>query len=223
MQVLKLVIQCKCVRSMGFPSGQFSRVDNFSTSCQWRARKKVSQYSTVDTERYSSLVILIFFIIAFLKHLLIHLCDVLDIFRLGKLLHAAIEDTFTQETSSEEDHECPAEVTGEIESVSNVLNDIAGARLICNHHALFFNTSEKPKPFLRHTYDNPLQVAAYMGALNSDHNYNYQVENGLIVVAYKDGSPAHAHFLNSEQIMPFWEKWLLRLEEYRKKSQNRIK
>lgn len=44
-----------------------------------------------------------------------------------------------------------------------------------------------------------------------------QVENGLIVVAYKDGSPAHAHFLNSEQILPFWEKWLLRLEEYAEK------
>ncbi len=56
MQVLKLLIQRKCVRSKGFPSGQFSRVNNFSTSCQWRARKKVSQYSTVDTERYSSLV-----------------------------------------------------------------------------------------------------------------------------------------------------------------------
>lgn len=56
MQVLKLLTQCKCARPMGFPSGQFSRVDNLSTGCQWRARKKVSQYSSVDTERYSSLV-----------------------------------------------------------------------------------------------------------------------------------------------------------------------
>jgi len=56
MQVLKVLIQYKCARSMGLPSGQFSRVDHFSTSCQWLARKKVSQYSTVDTERYKSLV-----------------------------------------------------------------------------------------------------------------------------------------------------------------------
>lgn len=41
-----------------------------------------------------------------------------------------------------------------------------------------------------------------------------QVDSGLIVVAYKDGSPAHTHFLKSEQVVQYWDKWLYRLEEY---------
>ncbi|XP_051504664.1 mitochondrial genome maintenance exonuclease 1-like [Myxocyprinus asiaticus] len=332
-QALKQMIQCNRVRSIGFLSGQFSRVDNFSSSCQWRTRKKVSQCSTVDTERYSSLVRAVlssktssqtpesiededcqlygpvirsrppslerrvpknlhpllnqakgqseyvpgplaritlqkdsnkpsmpsvtkilqktmppeqaFYLERWKRRMIAELGEdgfkeySLNVFKQGKLFHSAIEETFTQETPSKEELECPEVVAGYIDSVSHVLNDITGVRAIESavHHSTLqylgivdcvahyrgslcvidWKTSEKPKPFLHNTYDNPLQVTAYIGALNGDDNYSYQVENGLIVVAYKDGSPAHAHFLNSEQIMPFWEKWLLRLEEYAEK------
>nr|KAF6471821.1 mitochondrial genome maintenance exonuclease 1 [Molossus molossus] len=83
-----------------------------------------------------------------------------------------------------------------------------------------WKTSEKPKPFIRNTFDNPLQVVAYVGAINHDGNYSFQVHCGLIVVAYKDGSPAHPHFMDPELCSQYWEKWLLRLEEYTKKEKD---
>ncbi|KAI4884919.1 hypothetical protein NFI96_013223 [Prochilodus magdalenae] len=164
----------------------------------------------------------------------------MNLFKHGRLFHAAIEATLTQEASPKEDAEGPEEVSGYLQSIGHVLEEVTGVRAIesvVEHQSLRYlgivdcvatyrgslcvidwKTSEKPKPFLHNTYDNPLQVAAYIGALNSDNNYNYQVENGLIVVAYKDGSPAHSHCLNAEQVMQYWEKWLFRLEEYKEKD-----
>lgn len=47
-----------------------------------------------------------------------------------------------------------------------------------------------------------------------------QVNCGLIVVAYKDGSPAHPHFMGMDLCSQYWTKWLLRLEEYGEKRKN---
>ncbi|XP_045850741.1 mitochondrial genome maintenance exonuclease 1-like [Meles meles] len=83
-----------------------------------------------------------------------------------------------------------------------------------------WKTSEKLKPYIRNTFDNTLQVVAYVDAINNDANYSFQVQCGLIVVAYKDGSPAHPHFMDTELCSQYWAKWLLRLEEYTKKEKN---
>ncbi|KAM6916157.1 mitochondrial genome maintenance exonuclease 1 [Xenentodon cancila] len=164
-----------------------------------------------------------------------------NIFRQGKLFHSAVEDILTSGASwknrnPSDTPEFPPEVGGYIESISHVLEDVSAVRAIestVQHGTLNYlgivdcvaryrgvlcvidwKTSEKPKPFLSNTYDNPVQVAAYAGALNNDDNYQYQVENGLIVVAYKDGSPAHSHQLSSEMMSDYWKTWLLRLEEF---------
>lgn len=77
-----------------------------------------------------------------------------------------------------------------------------------------WKTSKKPKPRLSDTFDNPLQVAAYVGALNYDENYETQVRDALIVVAYEDGSPCQVHHLGPTLCQRHWQRWLLRLRAY---------
>ncbi|KAM9804228.1 mitochondrial genome maintenance exonuclease 1 [Neosynchiropus ocellatus] len=166
-----------------------------------------------------------------------------NLFRQGKLFHSAVEKILVsgaaqRDTDSprEDSPAFPPEIEGYMRSISQILKDVSAPSAIesaVQHDTLNYRgivdcvaryrgvlcvidwkTSEKPKPFLSNTYDNPIQVAAYAGALNSDKNYNYQVENGLIVIAYKDGSPAHAHELNQETMLDHWRKWLLRLEDF---------
>nr|XP_046258030.1 mitochondrial genome maintenance exonuclease 1 [Scatophagus argus] len=167
-----------------------------------------------------------------------------NLFRQGRLFHSAVEDFLTtdatvKDKNPSETSTYPPEVLGYMESISHVLEDVREVRAIestVQHDTLSYlgvvdcvacyrgvlcvidwKTSEKPKPYLSNTYDNPIQVAAYAGALNSDDNYKYQVENGLIVVAYKDGSPAHVHRLSSELMLEYWKTWLVRLEEFTEK------
>ncbi|TWW78698.1 Mitochondrial genome maintenance exonuclease 1 [Takifugu flavidus] len=161
------------------------------------------------------------------------------LFRQGKLFHSAVEDALTSGGALKRKKEYTPEVRGYLESISHTLEDMSEVKAIesaVQHQKLNYigiadcvaryrgvlcvidwKTSEKPKPFLSNTFDNPIQVAAYAGALNSDANYKYQVENGLIVVAYKDGSPAHAHRLKSELMLEYWNTWLTRLEYYNEK------
>lgn len=168
-----------------------------------------------------------------------------NLFSQGQLFHSAVEDTLISDATSmdkesSEKAEFQPDVQGYMESISHVLADVSAVRATEStvQHAelnylgivdcvaryrgvlclIDWKTSEKPKPFLSNTFDNPIQVAAYAGALNSDGNYKYQVENGLIVVAYKDGSPAHAHQLSSELMLKYWATWLLRLENFTEQS-----
>ncbi|KAM7288231.1 hypothetical protein ISCGN_028495 [Ixodes scapularis] len=77
-----------------------------------------------------------------------------------------------------------------------------------------WKTSKKPKPRLSDTFDNPLQVAAYIGALNYDDNYKIQVKDALIAIAYEDGSPCQVHRMGPAVCQRNWERWLQRLRSY---------
>ncbi|NWW06841.1 MGME1 exonuclease, partial [Oreocharis arfaki] len=163
-----------------------------------------------------------------------------NLFLQGERFHSALESIFLSEEKAAKVQGEDDVVAGYLSSVEHVLEDISEVKALESgvHHetlqylglvdcvakyrgrlcVIDWKTSEKPKPFLQNTYDNPLQVAAYIGAINHDANYDFQVRCGLVVVAYKNGSPAHAHFMDPDLCSQYWNKWLLRLEEYMDKN-----
>lgn len=83
-----------------------------------------------------------------------------------------------------------------------------------------FKTAEKYKKDVTSLYDNPLQVTAYCGALNSDMSIPQKVLDrnicsGLIIIAYTDGSEASVHHFGRDEIMNnYWTQWTDRLDQF---------
>ena len=77
-----------------------------------------------------------------------------------------------------------------------------------------WKTSDRKKSTINSTFDYPLQMCAYLGALNADARYTIQANGAILVVAYNDGSPAHAFTLSATDLNKYWKCWLLRLQEY---------
>ncbi|XP_042321579.1 mitochondrial genome maintenance exonuclease 1 [Sceloporus undulatus] len=162
-----------------------------------------------------------------------------NIFRQGKCFHAAMENLLLGDDIPVKEQGEDTDVSGFVKSVKHVLQEVTGVRALesaVQHETLHYQglvdcvaeyrgtlcvidwkTSGKSKPFLRNTFDSPLQIAAYIGAINHDTNYNFQVDCGLLVIAYKDGSPAHPHYMDTDLCSQYWKKWLCRLEEYKEK------
>ncbi|CAF4831137.1 unnamed protein product [Pieris macdunnoughi] len=81
--------------------------------------------------------------------------------------------------------------------------------------------SDKPRKSIALTYDNPVQLAAYFGAVCNDLNYKHlNVRDALLVIAYTDGSKADFYHLHTDKLREHWAQWLIRLEEYMKKFNN---
>uniref|UniRef100_F7DUQ0 Mitochondrial genome maintenance exonuclease 1 n=1 Tax=Monodelphis domestica TaxID=13616 RepID=F7DUQ0_MONDO len=221
---------------------------SFSTSCYFCSQKKKNNsYQEVDQNRYSNLThsIVSTRVCSQTPESLLQEDELLygpvNIFLQGKHFHEVLEAMLSSPEQLKELNEKTIN-SGYVTSVQHVLKDISGVRALESavHHetlkylglmdcvaeyrgklcVIDWKTSEKPKPFIRNTFDNPLQVVAYVGAINHDANYNFEVQCGLIVVAYKNGSPAHTHFMDSDLCSQYWSKWLLRLEKYTEKEKN---
>ena len=80
-----------------------------------------------------------------------------------------------------------------------------------------WKTSEKVKSSSRALYDNPLQVAAYVGAINHDERYSSlgNITSGAVVVVYNSGYPAMTHIFSQDQLGHYWKLWCKRLHQYK--------
>ncbi|XP_021707983.1 mitochondrial genome maintenance exonuclease 1 [Aedes aegypti] len=82
-------------------------------------------------------------------------------------------------------------------------------------HIIEWKTSENQKASLSSTYDAPIQLCAYLGALKSDPEFSeMDIAGGAVFVAYTSGNPAHVHLLSPEKLRKYWSIWLRRLQEY---------
>mgnify|MGYP002803925302 FL=1 len=78
-----------------------------------------------------------------------------------------------------------------------------------------WKTSQRKKSKLADCGENPMQLVAYAGAINSNSKSKIQVRHGLLVIAYEDGSPADVHALDLKQCKHFWQDWLVRLYKFK--------
>ncbi|KAJ8719766.1 hypothetical protein PYW08_011941 [Mythimna loreyi] len=158
----------------------------------------------------------------------------------GTKFHNTLKDYFTQPQTK---LRIEKEVEGVWVSVTDVLKSISAPKAIesnvihpvLKYRGIFdaiadyeekptlieWKKSDKPRKSIANTYDNPVQLAAYFGAVCHDLNYKHlNVRDALLVIAYTDGSKADTYHLSPDKLREHWAQWLIRLEEYTKKFGN---
>ncbi|KAK6645348.1 hypothetical protein RUM43_001624 [Polyplax serrata] len=156
-----------------------------------------------------------------------------DLLRKGAKLHRCLRTYF--ETGQEVDIEDDEEIKGCWESLEKLLPDISNVKMVeegVNHPVLMYKgvvdcvasyqevpcviewkKSKKKKTQLSATYDAPLQLCAYLGALSWRKSF-LPVTNGLVVIAYTCGSPANVFQMDAECCQFYWMQWLQRLQTF---------
>lgn len=76
--------------------------------------------------------------------------------------------------------------------------------------------SDRHKKTVTSTFDAPIQLCSYVGAINASRPefLKKPIKNGVIVVAYNDGSKADIFQINENELKRYWKVWLNRLQEY---------
>ncbi|KAJ8687789.1 hypothetical protein QAD02_023583 [Eretmocerus hayati] len=158
-----------------------------------------------------------------------------ELFEEGRLLHAAIVNNLVNKST-----EVPDKIKKPFNSLTGVfslIEDVHAVESYVVHQELKYKgifdcvayyggdlclidwkKSDRAKNSIGATYDAPVQVAAYIGALNTDLKYSFQIKKGLIVVAYTNGDSATIHEIGEDAVEKYWKIWLERLGNYQATS-----
>ncbi|XP_057329251.1 mitochondrial genome maintenance exonuclease 1-like [Microplitis mediator] len=153
-----------------------------------------------------------------------------DLLNDSKIMHSLIGNTLMKEQVDVPDH---LKLT--YSSIKLILKDVTDVRLIESHVVhptlgyrgiidcvacyrgtlclIDWKKSEKIKT-LSSIYDSPLQLSAYIGALNSDPNYPFKVKTGVLAIAYVDGQPPSVFEFTASKLEFYWQEWLKRVKKY---------
>lgn len=135
-----------------------------------------------------------------------------------------------------EDITCPDASRPYWDSIQPVLQNIDAVRLVespvCHYDLNYagvvdcvasFNgvpcvcewkTADKPKGTIERLYDYPLQLAAYLGAVNHSYReYGIDLERVLLVVAIPEMA-AEVFWLETTAINTYWQQWETRVAAY---------
>jgi len=157
-----------------------------------------------------------------------------NLFARGSALHRSIAKKLQQQPITPKD--IPRLIEGLWTSLEHVFPHVDQVRLIEQHLShpflmykgvadcvglyddelllIDWKTSSKAKPSLFNLYDEPIQAVAYLGALNYDRQFGYQVDKMALVIAYEDGQPATVHRMSTVHCRDYWKQWLARLKLY---------
>ncbi|XP_012229763.1 uncharacterized protein [Linepithema humile] len=149
----------------------------------------------------------------------------------GASLHSCIMHNLL-----EKDYEVPSRIEPVFKSVQHVLEDVRYVKAVETHvahtklrykgiidcvasyrgenYVIDWKKSDKKKLDLKQTYDGPIQIAAYIGAINASNLYPFVIKRGLLVIAYTCGTPATVHEVCDNTLQRYWTAWLHRLQKY---------
>lgn len=135
-----------------------------------------------------------------------------------------------------EDTPCPDASRPYWESIKPVLQNIDYVRLVEGsvfHYDLSYSgkvdcvasykgipcvcewkTADKPKGSIKRLYEQPLQLVAYLGAVNQCYqDYSIKIDHALLVVAIPE-TPAEIFWFEPAAMQAYWQQWEQRVAEY---------